>query len=295
MHPSGAAADVLAVKFDGYGNTFDMRLEHTTKPFAADFHLDVVDEKGNVETVNIVDLNFVYRGRLVGQGTEGSDVRAQITEKGLTATVTVQGELYSIEPIGKTNYSHGPSPDDHDGRYNHLITSHRFAEKHPLEHAQCGAKDHAHGGHTGHSYTQDANTDEQDATSTTGAQRRRRQAPMDFKVQNTCKMSLVADQHFYKNEGAEDQTKNKLNQTVIFVSASVACVAAVAQIQRSGTLAWSASHAMVARSPLIPLPALLTYRLCALVFTTAVSLSYTMSPYVTISWENLSGSRTIRD
>ena len=98
-----------------------------------------------------------------------------------------------------------------------------------------------------------------------------------------------------KNEGAEDQTKNKLNQTVIFVSASVACVAAVAQIQRSGTLAWSASHAMVARSPLIPLPALLTYRLCALVFTTAVSLSYTMSPYVTISWENLSGSRTIRD
>ena len=200
---AGAAADLLAFKFDGYGNTFDMRLEPTTAPFAPDFRLDVVDERGKVETVSVVDLNFVYRGRLVGEGTEGSDVRAQITDKGLTATVTVQGELFVIEPIGKTNYSHGPVRGDHEGRYNHLITSHNFAEKHPLEHAQCGAKDQAHGGDTGHGYTKQANThmgdDEQDTA------RHRRQdtkSVLDFKTQNTCKMSLVADQHFFKNEGA---------------------------------------------------------------------------------------------
>ena len=96
-----------------------------------------------------------------------------------------------------------------------------------------------------------------------------------------------------KNECDGEQTKNKLSQTIIFVIASVASVVAAGQSQRSGVLVWSASPAKVARSPLIPLPALLTYRLCAFAFTAAISLSYTMSPYVTIAWENLSGTRAI--
>ena len=144
----GGADGVLALAFDGYDNKFDLRLEHTAEPFAEDFRVDVVDESGDVRTVQI-DMNVFYRGRLVGKGTEDSDVRAQITEQGLTATIKVQGELYGIEPVGLTNYSHLTRDRRHsDTKFNHILTNHRFVEKHPDETSTCGAgsRDHAHGG-----------------------------------------------------------------------------------------------------------------------------------------------------
>ena len=87
--------------------------------------------------------------------------------------------------------------------------------------------------------------------------------------------------------------KNKLRQTLIFASASLASVVAVAQKQRNGAFAWSSSPEMIAESPLIPLQALVAFRLGAFIFVATISLKYTMAPKVTITWETLDGMRGI--
>lgn len=95
-----------------------------------------------------------------------------------------------------------------------------------------------------------------------------------------------------EKEGSEDTSKNKRWQTLIFVSWSVACIVASAQ---KGRGVWSASPAMVAESPTIPLLALILCRLFALIFACVVCVKYTLAPYVTVAWENLDGTRGIRE
>lgn len=222
-----AAPHTVEVGFEAYGLQFDLRLERTDAPFDERFELRVVHDSGVTENV-VLDRTGYFRGRLVGPNSLGSKVRAHIGPDGLSATIRVQQHTFRLEPSSRREYREVHAAGG--GRYNHVVFAHAHTAPHPQEAATCGV---GQDGHSMSEWVRPPAAEPHDHLARDVEHRgeghgrysearqgdRRRRAFTAGK--NTCVMSLVADQWFYKNIGNSNaaSTASRLVQMLEDVNA----------------------------------------------------------------------------
>eukprot|EP00040_Diaphanoeca_grandis_P001861 m.19821 g.19821 ORF g.19821 m.19821 type:complete len:990 (+) comp12631_c0_seq1:399-3368(+) len=201
-HRRSAHPDPMSLVFTGdNGRIFDLRLQHTTRPFADGFSVDFVRSNGKIEQL-AVDRSGHLDGIVAGYGHTASHVTAIVQGGSLLASITVGNEFYRLEPA--------PTPSGAGGhaRHNHVLYSKHDVEDEP---GLCGVSEPNHP-HDGIRYTPTTANPEADPVihthlvepSNVYFGNRSRREEVDVTIHNTCVMHLLADRFFFGNKGGSD-------------------------------------------------------------------------------------------
>lgn len=193
-----AGKHTVRVDFPAFGNKFKLRMRQARNLFAPSLDIKVVSPTGQV-TQHHVDQTAWFRGQLIsGPGAHKSVVRAHKSSDGLHGTIHVDGELFRIEPLNRSDARQARSPAE----FNHIIYAHRHTRSAKGHQGTCGFNDEDFGepnDHDTHDHHPDHHHHHHD-------RERRAASTVDYgnssaPVGTVCQMHLVADHHFFSFKG----------------------------------------------------------------------------------------------
>ena len=196
---------MVRLNFDGYDNTFKLRVRQYKNLFAPNMKVNFVRSTGELE-VHHVDQTKWFVGTMVGAGTEGSTARVHIADDGLRATINVADEIYRIEPLNRSETRQARAPPE----FNHVIYAHRNVRSSDGNHGSCGFDEAKHGEdavHENHrrSLGDDALRPETETRERRAASRQpysSNNATIQAQLRTVCQMHLVSDHHFFNSKGS---------------------------------------------------------------------------------------------